>query len=632
MTNTARRSCWIMGLWLLLAPLLAAEQRSPYGVAHRGLLLDAPENTLANFRACLELGLGFELDVRRSQDGVLVCVHDDTVDRTSNGTGKVSTLTLKQLKELDAGSWFAPEFRGEKIPTLAEVFTLLAQYPQADVLVAIDIKDADIEADIVALAKKDQVLPRLVMIGRAISDADVRHRLRAADAKTAVARLAASPAEWDAVLSDADCQWVYVRFVPETAAIAKAHAAGKRVFLSGPMVAGLERDNWRRGAVRGVDAVLTDYALELKRQLRADQRRAAELWQLLQPHFTPPEEYRNDFGKYRSPLRFADGTPVKTPADWQRRRDEIRAAWMKMLGPWPELLDKPRIRYLSSERRENFTQHRVQVEIYPGDKYTEGHLLIPDGKGPFPAVLVPFYESATSVGLGKRGQGTHDYGLQLARRGFVTLSIGTPGSVETPDQQTRELLTDAGEGQERQPLAFLAYVAANCHTALAQLPQVDGERIGIVGLSYGGKWSMFASCLHDKFACAVWSDPGIVFDESNGNVNYWEPWYLGYEKGVRRPPGIPNEQRPRTGLYKRLIEEGRDLNELHPLMCPRPLLVAGGTEDPPRNWRALNHVAQVNELLGYTNRVAMTHRQTHVPTPEALERTLAFLEYFLKYQ
>ena len=63
----------------------------------------------------------------------------------------------------------------------------------------------------------------------------------------------------------------------------------------------------------------------------------------------------------------------------------------------------------------------------------------------------------------------------------------------------------------------LAYVAANCHTALANTPNVDPAKIGIVGHSYGGKWSMFASCLYDKFACAVWSDPGIVFNEQNAN-------------------------------------------------------------------------------------------------------------------
>jgi hypothetical protein len=65
-------------------------------------------------------------------------------------------------------------------------------------------------------------------------------------------------------------------------------------------------------------------------------------------------------------------------------------------------------------------------------------------------------------------------------------------------------------------------------------------------------------------------------------------------------------------------------------MAPRPVLVSGGTEDPPRNWQALNHLIAVNEVLGVNDRVAMTSRKSHIPTPEALEIELAFLEYWLK--
>jgi hypothetical protein len=90
------------------------------------------------------------------------------------------------------------------------------------------------------------------------------------------------------------------------------------------------------------------------------------------------------------------------------------------------------------------------------------------------------------------------------------------------------------------------------------------------------------------------------------------------------------ENDPRTGLYKELVEQGEDLVSLHALMAPRPVLVSGGTEDPPRNWIALNHLIAVNDLLGHKNRVAMTARPTHVPTPDALEIELAFLEYWLK--
>ena len=152
----------------------------------------------------------------------------------------------------------------------------------------------------------------------------------------------------------------------------------------------------------------------------------------------------------------------------------------------------------------------------------------------------------------------------------------------------------------------------------------------VVGHSYGGKWAMFAACLDDRFACGVWSDPGIVFDESRPNVNYWEPWYLGQDAELQRKSGVPTKENPVTGAYKLLVESGHDLHELQALMAPRPFLVSGGSEDPPSRWQALNHAVAVNRLLGQTNRVAMTNRQGHTPTPESNEQIYRFFEYFLK--
>ncbi len=366
---------------------------------------------------------------------------------------------------------------------------------------------------------------------------------------------------------------------------------------------------------------------------RADERpNRAELWQRLEKFTQPPAEFAGQFGSYRSPLKFSDGSTAKSSDDWMRRRKEILATWHKRLGPWPPLVERPTMKRLETVEKEGYVQHHVHVQISPEGKVADGYLLIPPGKGPFPAVLVPFYEPLTSIGEGPqgKGRGTHDYGLQLVKRGFVTLSIGTPGSVEKIGLDTRQLLVEAGMEERRQPLTLLAYTSANCHTALAQMPEVDPQRIGITGLSYGGKWSMFSSCLYDKFACAVWSDPGIVFNEKNANVNYWEPWYLGYDPKTKRKPGIPSAENPRTGLYKELVDAGDDLVNLHALMAPRPVLVSGGTEDPPRNWQALNHLIAVNELLGHKQRVTMTTRAGHIPTAEALELELTFLEYWLK--
>lgn len=331
------------------------------------------------------------------------------------------------------------------------------------------------------------------------------------------------------------------------------------------------------------------------------------------PLFDVPPEFQGKLGEYRSPLLFADGTPVRTPADWARRRAELLREWHALMGPWPAVLESPRFEVLREQRRESFSQRRVRVEVAPGQS-TEGWLLVPDGAGPFPAVFVPFYEPETSVGLGERPD--RDFARLLTKAGFVTLSIGTPaGDARTPDRGT----------VTAQPLSYYAYVAANAWTALAALPEVDAARIGVVGHSYGGKWSMFAGALWDKYAAVATSDPGIVFDETRTNVNYWEPWYLGYDPRETRPaPGLPSADNPRTGPYKTMIETGRDLHELHALIAPRPFFVSGGAEDPPERWVALNHAVAVNALLGYDDRVGMSNRAEHSPDATSNAQLVAF--------
>lgn len=91
-------------------------------IAHRGASGYAPENTMAAFEKSFDMKADmFEIDVQMSKDGEIVVIHDTSVDRTTDGTGKVKNMTLEELHQLDAGSWFGEEFAGEKIPTLDEV-------------------------------------------------------------------------------------------------------------------------------------------------------------------------------------------------------------------------------------------------------------------------------------------------------------------------------------------------------------------------------------------------------------------------------------------------------------------------------------------------------------------------------
>jgi len=101
---------------------------SPYFFAHRGASAHAPENTIEAFQLALKQGAKIiEFDVKLSADKHVVVIHDQTVDRTTDGKGKVNHLTLAQLKEFDAGFWFDDKFKSVRIPTLDEVFEIFGK-------------------------------------------------------------------------------------------------------------------------------------------------------------------------------------------------------------------------------------------------------------------------------------------------------------------------------------------------------------------------------------------------------------------------------------------------------------------------------------------------------------------------
>src|SRR5699024_1297795 len=120
------------------------------------------------------------------------------------------------------------------------------------------------------------------------------------------------------------------------------------------------------------------------------------------------------------------------------------------------------------------------------NQQTKGYLLVPDEdrKKKNPAVITVYYEPETSIGNGKP-HSHRDYAYQLAKRGFVTLSLGTTKSTKS---KTYSLYYPDRKNSKIQPLSLLAYAAANAWYALSKVPEVDSSRIGIIGHSYGGKW------------------------------------------------------------------------------------------------------------------------------------------------
>jgi glycerophosphoryl diester phosphodiesterase len=248
------------------APFVSAAD--PLIVGHRGLMKHAPEETHANFRACISLRVNIELDVRRTRDGQLVCIHDDTVSRTTTGTGKVSELSLRELRQFDAGKKFHADFADERIPTLEEVFAILRDRKANSLLIAVDLKVPNCEEDVVKLAEKYGVLKQLVFIGLTIEKAAVREKLLEANSGAACAALCPSSEKLTDTIADKTCSWVYVRFIPTAEEVKKVHDAGKKLFLVGPLVADNEPENWAKGRAVGVDAILTDWPLECRASWR----------------------------------------------------------------------------------------------------------------------------------------------------------------------------------------------------------------------------------------------------------------------------------------------------------------------------------------------------------------------------
>src|SRR3979411_561793 len=134
-------------------------------IAHRGASGYAPENTMAAFRKAVAMGVKFiETDLQLSRDSRFVAMHDETLERTTDGQGRVHDLSLAQLRKLDAGSWFGSEFAGERIPTLEEI---LEFSKKNDVVFYLEIKPAGSwggEHALIGALRESGEIPRTVVI------------------------------------------------------------------------------------------------------------------------------------------------------------------------------------------------------------------------------------------------------------------------------------------------------------------------------------------------------------------------------------------------------------------------------------------------------------------------------------
>jgi len=263
--------CAVLAIPALGLTLHAETTTFPILVAHRGLARNAPEDTLPAFAACLELGIGIELDIRTTKDGHLVVLHDDTLSRTTNGGNRsVRDLTLAELKQLDAGAWFLPSFAGIRVPTLEEVFAMVKERSRGSSLLALDIKHIteDGEKQLVALVEKFDLVGQSYAFSQ--NEACSR-RLKKLNASFRVGQNVSRDSlepELKAGLLD-----VFMATFPPTAEQVKSlHQLGRLVVCNFGGEAESRRDPKLWSAVRqaGIDGMISDYTLECQHHWRLE--------------------------------------------------------------------------------------------------------------------------------------------------------------------------------------------------------------------------------------------------------------------------------------------------------------------------------------------------------------------------
>lgn len=223
-------------------------------VAHRGDSGNHPENTRAAFEAAVALGVEcIELDVHRSHDGELVIIHDDRVDRTSDGSGEVSDLAWAQIKALDAGRWFGDAFAGERFLALDEALELIPEPIRLNVHIKTSAETLElVTRSTVSMLRTRGLLERAYVAG----DEQTLSMARSECEQLEICNLSVHPAE-DYVARSASigCRILQPgHAMTNTALVEAAHARQMRVF---PFFAD-EPDEMQRLIDCGVDGILTN--------------------------------------------------------------------------------------------------------------------------------------------------------------------------------------------------------------------------------------------------------------------------------------------------------------------------------------------------------------------------------------
>ncbi|MCH9656906.1 MAG: hypothetical protein K0U86_01355 [Planctomycetes bacterium] len=266
------KSLMLVFLGLVFLPQFSLSA-DPILIAHRGMLRHAPENTLPAFSVCLDLGIGFELDIRTTKDGELVIIHDDGLQRTTNGLAKsIRDITWAESQRLDAGSWFDPAFAKTRIPSLEQTLQLIKDRKKGETIIALNVKqlNPDGEKKLVDLVKKYDLFKYCFAFDQ---NAEMSRRLKQLNPRFRIGQNV-NRKSIDKRLKENVLDVFLLTFPPEKKEVDRLKKQGKQILFNfgGSGEARRNPAVWNQIRAAGVEGMLTDYPLECRQVWRrADQ-------------------------------------------------------------------------------------------------------------------------------------------------------------------------------------------------------------------------------------------------------------------------------------------------------------------------------------------------------------------------
>lgn len=321
---------------------------------------------------------------------------------------------------------------------------------------------------------------------------------------------------------------------------------------------------------------------------------------------TPPAQLPPDAPQLRSLLADAQGSRLASLAQWQMQRLQYRQAWLNLLGAWSSPRRPPEFQIIEVDRTPTITRQLIRYDSEWGVP-VEAYLLKPARQvGRLPGVIV-FHSTVDYTirqGAGLEGPANAAWGLKLAERGFVTLC---PRCFLWDAGETTNYTQRVSEHRRRHRnscgMAKMLCDGIRAVDLLANLPEVDPQRIGAAGHSLGAKEALYLAALDERVKAAVSSEGGVGTTFSN-----WEaPWYLGTK------------------------HFGREHHELLGLVAPRAFLLIGGeSADGARSWPFIEAALETYQFYGKVARIGLlNHRQGHTIPPLAEQRAYEWLQTYL---